>query len=202
MALEVVCTLSCEVTTYSIKLKEKIMGNSLQDQLLAMGLTNKKKAKEAEKAKNKNKKAARKGEEVIDQAKVDAEKARQEKLERDKALNAEKKAQEEAKAIAAQVKQLIKMNSIQVEGELAYNFTAGSKIKKIYVNEDIQDRLSRGKLAIASLDNSFVIIPLGVVDKIRQRDEDTFIYIAENTSQEVDEDDPYADYQIPDDLMW
>jgi len=178
------------------------MGNSLQDQLLAMGLTNKKKAKEAEKAKNKNKKAARKGEEVIDQAKVDAEKARQEKLERDKALNAEKKAQEEAKAIAAQVKQLIKMNTIQVEGELAYNFTAGSKIKKIYVNEDIQDRLSRGKLAIASLDNSFAIIPLGVVEKIRQRDEDTFIYIAENTSQEVDEDDPYADYQIPDDLMW
>ena len=178
------------------------MGNSLQDQLLAMGLTNKKKAKEAEKAKNKKKKAERKGEEVIDQAKVDAEKARQEKLERDKALNAEKKAQEEAKAIAAQVKQLIKMNTIQVEGELAYNFTAGSKIKKIYVNEDIQDRLSRGKLAIASLDNSFVVIPLGVVDKIRQRDEDTFIYLAENTNQEVDEDDPYADYQIPDDLMW
>ena len=178
------------------------MGNSLQDQLLAMGLTNKKKAKEAEKAKNKKKKAERKGEEVIDQAKVDAEKARQEKLERDKALNAEKKAQEEAKAIAAQVKQLIKMNSIQVEGELAYNFTAGSKIKKIYVNEDIQDRLSRGKLAIASLDNSFVVIPLGVVDKIRQRDEETFIYLAENTNQEMDEDDPYADYQIPDDLMW
>ena len=94
------------------------------------------------------------------------------------------------------------MNTIQVEGELAYNFTAGSKIKKIYVNEDIQDRLSRGKLAIASLDNSFVVIPLGVVDKIRQRDEETFIYLAENTNQEVDEDDPYADYQIPDDLMW
>ena len=167
-----------------------------------MGLSNKKKAKEAEKAKNKNKKAARKGEEVVDHTKEAVEKARLEKLERDKVLNAEKKAQEEAKAIAAQVKQLIQMNTITVEGELAYNFTAGNKIKKIYVNDDIQDRLSRGKLAIASIDKTFAIIPLGAADKIRQRDEACFIYIAENTSQEIDEDDPYADYQIPDDLMW
>lgn len=178
------------------------MGNSLQDQLLAMGLTNQKKAKAAEKEKKKNAKNARKGEEVVDHVKVAAEKARQEKLERDKALNAEKKAQDEAKAIAAQIKQLIQMNAISAEGEVAYNFTAGKKIKKVHVTEDIQDRLSRGKLAIAGLDNTYVVIPLGVADKIRQRDEACFIYIAENTSQEPDEDDPYADYQIPDDLMW
>jgi hypothetical protein len=97
------------------------------------------------------------------------------------------------------------MNTIKVDGELAYNFTAGKKIKKIYVNQDIQDRLSRGKLAIASpeQDNkSFVVIPLGAAEKILQRDQDCYIYIAENQSQEVEEDDPYADYQIPDDLMW
>jgi len=41
-----------------------------------------------------------------------------------------------------------------------------------------------------------------VAEKIRQRDQESFIYIAENASQEVEEDDPYADYQIPDDLMW
>jgi hypothetical protein len=97
------------------------------------------------------------------------------------------------------------MNTISIDGELAYNFTAGKKIKKIYVNDDIQDRLSRGKLAITSpeQDNkNFAIIPLGVADKIRQRDQDCFIYIAENQSPEIEEDDPYADYQIPDDLMW
>ena len=97
------------------------------------------------------------------------------------------------------------MNTISVEGDLAYNFTAGTKIKKVYVNEDIQDRLSRGKLAITSpnQDNkTFAIIPLGVAEKIRQRDQECFIYIAENASKEIEEDDPYADYQIPDDLMW
>lgn len=181
------------------------MAQTLQEQLLAMGLTDKKKAKQAEKQKKKNVKEARKGAEIVDEAKVLADKAKQEKMARDKVLNDEKKAAANAKAIIAQIKQLIKMNTISVEGDLVYNFTAGTKIKKVYVNEDIQDRLSRGKLAITSpeQDNkTFAIIPLGVAEKIRQRDQECFIYIAENASQEVEEDDPYADYQIPDDLMW
>jgi uncharacterized protein YaiL (DUF2058 family) len=181
------------------------MAKTLQEQLLSMGLTDKKKAKQAEKQKKKNVKEARNGAEVIDEAKVLADKAKQDKLARDKVLNAEKKAAAEEKAIGAQIKQLIKMNTISVNGDVAYNFTAGTKIKKIYVNDDIQYRLSRGRLAITSpeQDNkTFVVIPLGVAEKIRQRDQDCFIYIAESQSDEVEEDDPYADYQIPDDLMW
>jgi uncharacterized protein YaiL (DUF2058 family) len=181
------------------------MALTLQEQLLAMGLTDKKKAKQAEKQKKKNVKEARNGADIIDEAKVLADKAKQEKVARDKALNGETKAAAQAKAIIAQIKQLIKMNTISINGDLAYNFTAGTKIKKVYVNEDIQDRLSRGKLAITSpeQDNkTFVIIPLGVAEKIRQRDQECFIYIAENASKEIEEDDPYADYQIPDDLMW
>jgi uncharacterized protein YaiL (DUF2058 family) len=181
------------------------MAKTLQEQLLSMGLTDKKKAKQAEKQKKKNVKEARNGADVIDEAKVLADKAKQDKLARDKVLNAEKKAAAEEKAIGAQIKQLIKMNTISVNGDVAYNFTAGTKIKKIYVNDDIQYRLSRGRLAITSpeQDNkTFVVIPLGVAEKIRQRDQDCFIYIAESQSDEVEEDDPYADYQIPDDLMW
>ncbi len=181
------------------------MALTLQEQLLAMGLTDKKKAKQAEKQKKKNVKEARNGADIIDEAKVLADKAKQEKIARDKVLNDEKKAAANVKAIAAQIKQLIKMNTISIDGELAYNFTAGTKIKKVYVNEDIQDRLSRGKLAITSpeQDNkTFAIIPLGVAEKIRQRDQECFIYIAESSVDDIEEDDPYADYQIPDDLMW
>ncbi len=191
--------------TESSNFNENKMAKTLQEQLLAMGLTDKKKAKQAEKQKKKNVKEARKGAEIVDEAKLLADKAKQEKIARDKALNDEKKAAAEAKAVMAQIKQLVTMNTISVDGDLAYNFTAGTKIKKIYVNEDIQDRLSRGKLAITSpnQDNkTFAVIPLGVAEKIRQRNQECFIYIAENTSPEIEEDDPYADYQIPDDLMW
>ena len=46
------------------------------------------------------------------------------------------------------------------------------------------------------------MIPLQVAEKIRERDDGHFIVIAEQTDGQMDEDDPYAAYQIPDDLMW
>jgi uncharacterized protein YaiL (DUF2058 family) len=41
-----------------------------------------------------------------------------------------------------------------------------------------------------------------VVDKIRERNDNHFIVIADQTAGKMDEDDPYAAYEIPDDLMW
>ncbi|NVP03123.1 DUF2058 family protein, partial [Photobacterium damselae subsp. damselae] len=46
------------------------------------------------------------------------------------------------------------------------------------------------------------LIPAVVADKIAQRDQESIV--VNNTVDEtvVDEDDPYADFVIPDDLMW
>jgi len=181
------------------------MALSLQEQLLKAGLTDKKKAKAAEKHKKKNVKAARKGEEVVDEAKVAAEQARQEKMAKDKELNEQRKAEQEEKAIAAQIKQMIEMNSIKEEGDIAYNFKAGTKVKKIYVSQAIQDRLACGTLAIAAIsinDMTFHVIPVPVAEKIQQRKPEHLIAIAEKSADVPAEDDPYAEYQIPDDLMW
>jgi len=69
------------------------------------------------------------------------------------------------------------------------------------VNSKQQDALSRGQLAIAKLEDSYYLIPAPVAAKIAQRDTNTVISHAENTQLSTEED-PYADYQIPDDLMW
>ena len=176
---------------------------SLQEQLLKAGLTNKKKVQQAERAKKKVAKQVRKGDEVVDEAKQQAEKARQEKLAKDKKLNEERKAQEHEKALAAQIKQLIQNHTINREGaELDYNFQDGSKIKRIQVTSLLQHQLSRGMLAIAKLDQSYFVIPSVVADKIRERNASFVVYQAEPSKKETPEDDPYADYQIPDDLMW
>ncbi|WP_264779343.1 DUF2058 family protein, partial [Escherichia fergusonii] len=51
-------------------------------------------------------------------------------------------------------------------------------------------------------ESEYAIIPASVADKIAQRDA-TFIVLNSALSQEEqDEDDPYADFKIPDDLMW
>lgn len=177
---------------------------SLQEQLLKAGLTNKKKAKQAEREKQKVAKQKRQGDEVVDEAKAQAEKARLAKLEKDKKLNEERKAQEHAKALAAQIKQLLQNHGINRDGaEVDYNFTDGSKIKRIQVTPLLQHQLSRGIVAIAKLDQAYYVIPAVVADKIRERNDSYIVYQADlNQAVEAEEDDPYADYQIPDDLMW
>ena len=41
-----------------------------------------------------------------------------------------------------------------------------------------------------------------VAEKIRQRDDAPILVLNERGAQDVDEDDPYKDFPIPDDLMW
>ncbi len=179
--------------------------SSLQDQLLKMGLTDKKKAKQAEKHVKKQKKVQRKtGAE--DETKLRAEQARKEKADRDRELNLQKKAEEEKKAIQAQVKQLIEMNRLgdEVKGDVPHNFVLDKKVKKINVTAKISDQLAKGRLAIAELEGTFELIPPKVAEKILQREADWPIVLNEKAPDTGDEeeDDPYADFQIPDDLMW
>ena len=179
--------------------------SSLQDQLLKAGLVDKKKANKASKEKRKSQKLQNKSKEVVvDETKEAAAKARSEKFERDKQLNEERKAAAEVKAIAAQIKQLIAMNRQPKGGgddAVGYNFTDGKHIKKIYVTALTQKQLANGRLAIAKLGEDYEIVPAVVADKIKQRDE-TVVLSQQAVNTDVEEDDPYADYQIPDDLMW
>ncbi len=85
--------------------------------------------------------------------------------------------------------------------ESAYNFTDGKQIKKMYVSAAVQKLLSNGRLAIVKLNGSYELVPAVIADKISQRD-DSCIISQQVVIQTEDEDDPYADYQIPDDLMW
>lgn len=181
--------------------------SSLQDQLLKAGLVDTKKAKKVSKEKRKNTKVQHKSKEiVVDEAKVAAQVTRSEKVARDKKLNEAQKAQADKKAIAAQIKQLIEQNSVPKDGgfnEVVYNFTDGKQIKQIRVSPIIQRQLERGQLAIAKIGDRYELLPAVVADKINQRDEVQNYVVSQQTTQaEVDEDDPYADYQIPDDLMW
>ncbi len=186
--------------------------STLQDQLQKAGLIDAKKAKQAQKEKRKTEKVQRHSkQQVVDEARVSAEQARAEKVRRDRELNAERDAAAGKKALTAQIAQLIAMNrqakvAAGAEGDIAYNFTDGTKIKKIYVSADIQRQLSRGRLAIVKLQERYELVPAGVADKIASRDDSYVIaQISKEQSQpqqEDTDDDPYAEFKIPDDLMW
>jgi uncharacterized protein YaiL (DUF2058 family) len=162
---------------------------SLKDQLLNAGLIDKKKAKQ--------------GQVPLDDNKEQVKRNLVEKAERDRQLNKQQQEVVERKAIQAQISQLIKMNRIKREsGDIAYQFTDGTRIKKIYVTEQLQKDLVNGRLAIAKLGNEFELLPSSAAEKIRQRDPQVIVLLNTYEVTGVDEDDPYAEYQIPDDLMW
>ena len=56
-------------------------------------------------------------------------------------------------------------------------------------------------MAVAKVDESYYLVPKPVAEKIMQRSQD-FIIVLNDKVDEIDEEDPYSEYQIPDDLMW
>ncbi|MEH6581517.1 MAG: DUF2058 domain-containing protein [Halioglobus sp.] len=176
---------------------------SLQDQLLKAGIVDKKKAKEINKEKRKKAKKQPKGSVQLDETKEQAKRALADKVERDREINRQQQATAEQKAVHAQIIQLVNMNRISRQnGDIAYQFSDGKIIKKLYVTAELQSQLIKGKIAISKLGESFELVPSAIAEKIRQRDESIIVLQNSNEKSEVDEDDPYADYQIPDDLMW
>ncbi|MGR5092149.1 DUF2058 domain-containing protein [Vibrio maritimus] len=168
---------------------------SLQEQMLKAGLVNEKKLKKAKKGSKKSRVQAR-------EAKAAVEENKAAQKERDQELNKQRDEAKLSKEIKAQVKQLITLNTIALgDGDIKYNFTDGTLVKSLYVTQEIRDQLSKGNLSIARLEESYAVIPTVVAKKIAERDQETVI---ENDVKEevVEEDDPYAQYVVPDDLMW
>ena len=179
------------------------MSKSLQDQLLNAGLVNKNQAKKAKTDKRKQQRTNKSA--VVSDDKQSAQQALTEKTAHDRELNKKKQQQVEQKAITAQIKQLIKLNSQpqDKEGD-AYHFSDDSHVKTIYVSETMRKQLSMGKLAIVKLNKKYEIVPTQIAEKISLRDNQSIVQINDNKEslETNNADDLYADFQIPDDLMW
>ncbi|MDB6060375.1 MAG: nucleoprotein/polynucleotide-associated enzyme [Verrucomicrobiaceae bacterium] len=179
------------------------MAKSLMDQLLKAGLVDAHKVSSVNKEKKKQEKQQRKGQiETVDETKQNVQQALAEKGERDRQLNFERDEQARHKAIIAQIKQLIETSQLSRErADIAYNFTDGTKIKKIFVTDSMLNQLSNGRLAIVKFEEQYSVVPKSVAEKIKLRDE-KYVVVSNVLQQTDDADDPYAEYKIPDDLMW
>lgn len=175
---------------------------TLQEQMLKAGLVSSKKMAKVQRTAKKSRVQAREAREAVEENK-------KAQVERDKVLSEQQKQAALSKEYKAQIKQLIEMNKITItRGDIGYNFTDNNLIKKVYVDKVTQSQLIKGRLAIARLtaeissDSEYAIIPAVVADKIAQRDANYIVLNCELSQEAKDEDDPYADFVIPDDLMW
>ncbi|MFP5594028.1 DUF2058 domain-containing protein [Kluyvera sp. 142486] len=175
---------------------------TLQEQMLKAGLVSSKKVAKVQRTAKKSRVQAREAREAVEENK-------KAQIERDKLLSEQQKQAVLSKEYKAQVKQLIEMNRVMPgRGDISFNFTDGSIIKKITVDKLTQSQLINGRLAIARLatqsngESEYAIIPAVVAEKIAQRDASSIVLHSVLSQEAQDEDDPYADFKIPDDLMW
>ena len=179
------------------------MSNSLQDQLLRAGVIDEKRVKQATKGKKVVKQKRKKGTPAPPPPPVVA--AAQ--VERDRELNRQQQRQREERALEAQIRQLISSNRVAAcEGEIGYHFVVANKVKRLDLTPECHQRLSRGRLAIALLDEEFVLVSREVGEKIQQRNPERVVLVDPDASRKAAEksaeEDPYAAYPVPDDLMW
>jgi uncharacterized protein YaiL (DUF2058 family) len=182
------------------------MSDTLRDQLLKAGLVTKKQATQVEQKQHRQQYRQAKGQKTpqTDEQRAAAARAQAAKVARDRELNRERAARAEAKARHAEIRQLIDRNRLPpLEGEQFdyFNFVAGKKIRRIALNPELRARLTRGELSIVRHEGRSVLVPAEVAERIRERDERVVIAFSEESAT-VDENDPYKDFVVPDDLRW
>ena len=180
--------------------------NPLQEQLLKAGLV--KKSKVSEVAREQLKARHGKTPAEASDIQLDAERARGEKAERDRALETERKAKARIAELAAQARQIIADKKLPHAGEIEYRFTANGAIRTLLVDEVLRKQLASGALVIARQGDRYELLPRAAGDKVRERDAGLIVLdhgqaAGTQAAASTSEDDAYyAQFQVPDDLVW
>ena len=128
------------------------------------------------------------------------------KARRDKELARERNERAQAKAIRAEIKQLVTQHDqrqkANAETDVAYNFLHKKKIKRLYVPAEQKEALSKGKLMIVNNDGLYHLVAPEIAAKIAKRDPKWIITAHDEKSAEPDMDDYYKKFEVPDDLDW
>ena len=181
------------------------MTMSLRDQLLKAGLVTEKQVKQAEKQqKQQQKHQPRPGKGApAPEATPAARQALAAKAARDQELNRKRQEKAAAKARVAELRQLIEQHRVpRVESDDYYNFIDGGKVRRIAVDAPLRRRIMQGGLVIVRCEGRYDLVPADAAPRIRERDESAVLPPATGTPDEPDQDDPYKDYVVPDDLTW
>ena len=177
----------------------------LQEQLLKAGLV--KKSKAGDVARELNKARHAKGPADPNEIRLEAERAREAKVEKDRALAAQRKADLRIAELAAQARQIIQDKKVPRLGESEYRFTADGAIRSLLVNEELRKKLSAGVLVIVRLGERYELLPRAAAEKVRERDASLIVLDhgqtgAATQAGSAEDDAYYAQFKVPDDLVW
>jgi uncharacterized protein YaiL (DUF2058 family) len=187
--------------------------NALQAQLLKAGLVKKSQvsqvANQQAKArvdKHDPKAAAIAAEAEL--ARIEAEKARLEKVERDRQIAAERNAERRANELRAQARQIIADKKVLAKGEAEYRFNDGEVIRTLLLTEAVRKQVIDAALVIVRDGEGYCLLPRVAAVQVRERAPELIVldnagrdYVEPSTGN-AEDDAYYAQFQVPDDLVW
>jgi uncharacterized protein len=186
------------------------MNTSLRDQLLAAGLVTEKQARQAAQQEQQRQfrnrpkpgpapAASRKPDPIVQQAQAA-------KVARDQELNRRREDKAQRRARIAQIEQIIEQNRVpRLETDDHYSFIDGKKIRRMSVDAQRREQLTKGELVIVRYKGHYAVVPAPIAERIRERDENMVVAHLQAKAQSQAQpaaDDPYKEFVVPDDLMW
>ncbi len=179
------------------------MSKSLQEQLLAAGLSSKKKAKSINQSKRKKRKARGKKPPPTDAVKEKILQEAAAKAKRDRELNRAREEQVAARSARSQVAQILEAHAISREGaEIVHRFVYQGKVKQMYVTAEQRDKLAAGALRIVLDRDAYHLVDQKAADMVALRDAKALVPLAQDQDDDDQLDDHYKNFEVPDDLMW
>ncbi|WP_299792207.1 DUF2058 domain-containing protein [uncultured Shewanella sp.] len=180
------------------------MANPFQEQLLKAGLVSKQKVQKAKTQKRRDRKA--KIDDGSAALKQEIAQQKQAQAAKDKALNEKRFAEASEKGLVRGLVTEFKRLAIKApqQAELKFNYTLENKIYSIYVDDKLQAQLLNGQLGIVRHEETSYLVPHKLAERVNMLVPEWcgYLWVQDDNSEVVEEDDPYADYVIPDDLMW
>lgn len=180
--------------------------NPLQEQLLKAGLVNKNKLDQVvrQQQKARTTKHALPTDAAADA--LDAEKMRAERVERDRQLEAQRKAEREATEREAQLRQIIAAHRVKTGDDSDYRFEHAGLIRSLRIADAQRGLLARGSLVVVSTNDSYALVPRDTAERLRAIDASVLCVDhanAEAAAPAIGSDDEYySRFQVPDDLVW
>ncbi len=183
------------------------VGNSLQDQLLKAGLVNTQQLKQAKTEKRKENRQSQGQPPARNESQQRLQVEAAEKARRDRELNLKRQEELRRREEENSIRQLIHAHRLsRAGGEIAFNFQDGGRLRRLYLTPEQQRSLVAGHLALVRQDAEIELVPREIAENLLTRSPALVLVLNQPAGKAAtaatDDDDPYAAYQVPDDLIW
>lgn len=130
---------------------------------------------------------------ILNTSQVEADKSKEKKAQQEFA--------EQRRIMNIKINELIKDQPVEEpQGEHKFSYVYEGKVRGIYVSESQQKRLAAAELAVTVIKAKTKLIPISLVEPLQAIDPKRFIHVVKE--EEKSEDDPYAGFEVPDDITW